>query len=259
MRRRRVFDPGSPGRDPDGCPDARRARRRLLQCGHCRRLGRRPRRVSLHGTDGNGHPYGNASEQYHRLRCRIELRAGDRYSGHLDDGCLHRDGRCPGYRRLHDHGHGRHRHHVGRRSVYRADSGRSRSALVHPELCHAVAAGSAGRGPINIVGLTSLFAPILQISEQNYIGGFAAANVTTPGCGTPAVPATYFASATLDTTTPAGLPTAAPGSSVVYYTITGQNAIVTTGGCSIKAVDSFVPASTNSISVEITTVTGVFQ
>ena len=114
-------------------------------------------------------------------------------------------------------------------------------------------------GPINIVGLTSLFAPILQISEQNYIGGFAAANVTTPGCGTPAVPATYFASATLDTTTPAGLPTAAPGSSIVYYTITGQNAIVTTGGCSIKAVDSFVPASTNSISVEITTVTGVFQ
>lgn len=114
-------------------------------------------------------------------------------------------------------------------------------------------------GPINIVGLTSLFAPILQISEQNYIGGFAAANVTTPGCGTPAVPATYFASATLDATPPPGLPTAAPGSTVVYYTITGQNAVVTTGGCTIKAVDSFVPPSTNSISVEITTVTGVFQ
>jgi hypothetical protein len=114
-------------------------------------------------------------------------------------------------------------------------------------------------GPINLVGLTSLFSTVLAISENNYVGGFPAAKVVvSAGC-------TGFATVVADTTTPTGLPTAAPGSSLVYYTVTGVAAVLTTGGCTVTASDSYVPlapATPNpsaTIGVEITTVTGVFQ
>jgi hypothetical protein len=114
-------------------------------------------------------------------------------------------------------------------------------------------------GPINLVGTTSLFATVLAISEANYIGGFPASKVViSPGC-------TGFATVVANATPPTGLPTAAPGTSVVYYTVTGTNAVLTTGGCTVTATDSYVPlapATPNpsaTIGVEITTVTGVFQ
>jgi hypothetical protein len=114
-------------------------------------------------------------------------------------------------------------------------------------------------GPINLVGVTSLFSTILAISENNYVGGFPAAKVVvSAGC-------TGFATVVANTTTPTGLPTAAPGTSVVYYTVTGTNAVLTTGGCTVTASDSYVPLAPGTpnpsatIGVEITTVTGVFQ
>ncbi|MGA2391968.1 MAG: hypothetical protein ABSH03_01290 [Candidatus Lustribacter sp.] len=108
-------------------------------------------------------------------------------------------------------------------------------------------------GPINLVGLGATFASVLAISEQNYIGGFTAANiVASAGC-------TGFATKTADATVPTGLPTAAPGTSLVYYTITGVAAVNTTGGCTITATDSQTTPSAGSIGVSITTVTGTFQ
>lgn len=117
-------------------------------------------------------------------------------------------------------------------------------------------------GPINLVGLGATFASVLAISEQNYIGGFAAANVgTTAGCsGAPP-----FATIAADATVPTGLPTAAPGSSLVYYTVTGGAAVPTITGCTVTAKDSYVPVApatpnpTASIGVSITTSSGVFQ
>jgi hypothetical protein len=111
--------------------------------------------------------------------------------------------------------------------------------------------------PINLVGTGATFASILAISEQNYVGGFAPAKVTTSaGCA-------GFATAAA-ATTPAGLPTAAPGSSLVYYTVTGVAAVNTAGGCTVTAADSYVPLTgpvnaSASIGVAITTVSGVFQ
>jgi hypothetical protein len=113
-------------------------------------------------------------------------------------------------------------------------------------------------GPINLVGLGLTFATVLQISEQNYVGGFPPAKVVTAaGC-------TGFATTAASATVPLGLPTAAPGSSLVYYTVTGVAAVLTTGGCSITATDSYVPLSgpanaPATIGVEITSTTGVFQ
>jgi hypothetical protein len=111
-------------------------------------------------------------------------------------------------------------------------------------------------GPINLIGLGALFASVLQISEQNYIGGFAPANVkTSAGCA--GVPP--FATIAANGTVPTGLPTAAPGTSVIYYTVTGGAAVNTTGGCTISATDSYTTPSTANIGVSITTVSGVFQ
>lgn len=114
-------------------------------------------------------------------------------------------------------------------------------------------------GPINLVGTGLTFASVLAISENNYVGGFPSAKVVvSAGC-------TGFATVVPATSTPTGLPTAAPGTSLVYYTVTGTAAIVTTGGCTVTATDSYVPlapATPNpsaAIGVEITTVTGVFQ
>ena len=114
-------------------------------------------------------------------------------------------------------------------------------------------------GPINLVGLGALFANVLQISEQNYIGGFPAAKVVTAaGC-------TGFATTAVNGTTPAGLPTTPPGASQVYYTVTGVATILTTGGCTVTATDSYVPLAPGTpnpsaaIGVSITTVSGVFQ
>ncbi len=114
-------------------------------------------------------------------------------------------------------------------------------------------------GPINLVGLGSLFMATLQISEANYITGFPAAKVVTAaGC-------TGFATVAATTGVPTGLPTAAPGSSVVYYTVTGVAAVLPAGGCTVTATDSYVPLAPGTpnpsaaISVEITTVSGVFQ
>lgn len=107
-------------------------------------------------------------------------------------------------------------------------------------------------GPINLVGLGATFASVLAISEQNYIGGFTAANIVATGCG-------GFATSTADATVPTGLPTAAPGTSLVYYTITGVAAVNTTAGCTITATDSQTTPTAASIGVSITTVTGTFQ
>ena len=116
-------------------------------------------------------------------------------------------------------------------------------------------------GPINLVGLGSVFATVLAISENNYVGGFPAAKVAISAWAAPG-------SATLavaNTTTPTGLPTAAPGTSLVYYTVTGAATVLTTGGCTVTATDSYVPLAPGTpnpsvaIGVEITTVTGVFQ
>jgi hypothetical protein len=114
-------------------------------------------------------------------------------------------------------------------------------------------------GPINIVGLGASFAPVLQISEQNYIGGFAAANVVTsaPCAGAATIAALNAA--------PTGLPTAAPGTSLSYYTVTGAAGILTTANCTITVTDSYVPvapATANpsaSIGVSVTTTTGTLQ
>ncbi|HEV8019916.1 MAG TPA: hypothetical protein VGP41_01560 [Candidatus Lustribacter sp.] len=117
------------------------------------------------------------------------------------------------------------------------------------------------QGPINVVGLGALFAPILAISEQNYVGGFAASKiVSSAGCAGPPVFATIAANGTV----PVGLPTAAPGVSLVYYTVTGVTAVLPSGGCTIGATDSYVPLTgpanpTVSIGVEITSGSGVFQ
>lgn len=114
-------------------------------------------------------------------------------------------------------------------------------------------------GPINLVGLTSLFAAVLQISENNYVTGFPAAKVvTSAGC-------TGFATTAVNATVPTGLPTAAPGQSVVYYTVTGVAAVLPAGGCTVTATDSYVPLAPGTpnpsvaIGVSITTVSGVFQ
>jgi len=62
-------------------------------------------------------------------------------------------------------------------------------------------------GPINLIGLGALFASVLQISEQNYIGGFAPANVkTSAGCA--GVPP--FATIAANGTVPTGLPRPPP-------------------------------------------------
>jgi hypothetical protein len=112
-------------------------------------------------------------------------------------------------------------------------------------------------GPINLIGLGTLFASILQISEQNYVSGFAAANVVTTGCAGFATIAPVA--------TPTGLPTTAPGSSMTYYTVTGVNAVTTASGCFVGASDSYVPLAPGTpnpqatIGVSITTSTGTFQ
>jgi hypothetical protein len=113
-------------------------------------------------------------------------------------------------------------------------------------------------GPINLVGTGATFASVLAISEANYVGGFPAAKVVvSAGC-------TGFATVAAASTTPTGLPTAAPGSSLVYYTVTGVASVNTAGGCTVTATDSYVPLSgpTNppvSIGVSITTSSGTFQ
>jgi len=113
-------------------------------------------------------------------------------------------------------------------------------------------------GPINLVGTGATFSSILAISEANYVGGFPAAKVAvSAGC-------TGFATVVANATTPAGLATAAPGSSLVFYTVTGVAAVATVGGCTVTATDSYVPLSgpTNppvSIGVSITTNSGMFQ
>lgn len=114
------------------------------------------------------------------------------------------------------------------------------------------------QSPINLVGTGPTFASILAISELNYVGGFAPAKVVaSAGC-------TGFATIAAAATTPAGLPTAAPGASLVYYTVTGVAAVTTAGGCTITASDSYTPLTgpTNApaaIGVSITTVGGTFQ
>ncbi len=92
-------------------------------------------------------------------------------------------------------------------------------------------------GPINLVGTGATFSSILAISEANYVGGFPAAKVVvSAGC-------TGFATVVANTATPAGLAAAAPGSSLVFYTVTGVAPVNTTGGCTVTATDSYVPLS----------------
>lgn len=108
--------------------------------------------------------------------------------------------------------------------------------------------------PINIVGLGSQFAVVLAVSESNYVGGFPIANVTN-GCNANATVAALAVSSPL--------PTAAPGNSVAYYTLTANTQPAAT--CNITAVDSYVPvapATANpsaSITVDVTSGTGVFN
>jgi hypothetical protein len=113
--------------------------------------------------------------------------------------------------------------------------------------------------PINLVGLGATYSAVLAISEANYVGGFAANKVVvSAGCA-------GFATAVADATPPPPLPTAVPGSSVSYYTVTGVAAVATTGGCTVTATDSYVPLAPGTpnpsaaIGVEITTNTGTFQ
>ena len=105
--------------------------------------------------------------------------------------------------------------------------------------------------PINLAGTGSLFASILAVTEQSYVGGLASV-AASGGC-------TGFATVAANTTTPTGLPTAAPGNTLTYYTVTGTNAVSTTGGCNVTATDNQSTPSAASIAVEITTTTGVFQ
>lgn len=98
-------------------------------------------------------------------------------------------------------------------------------------------------GPVNLPGTGSLFAAFLAISEQNYIGGITAANVVLSGC----VPAGAVAIAPV--ATPTGLPTAAPGNTLVYYTVTGTAGSTT---CLITASDSQTPASSANVGVVVT-------
>lgn len=113
-------------------------------------------------------------------------------------------------------------------------------------------------GPINLVGTGATFSSILAISEANYVGGFPASKVAvSTGC-------TGFATVVANATTPTGLATAAPGSSLVFYTVTGVAAVATAGGCTVTATDSYVPltgptTAPATIGVSITTNSGTFQ
>jgi hypothetical protein len=116
-------------------------------------------------------------------------------------------------------------------------------------------------GPINIVGFGSTYAPILQVSEQNYVGGFTAANISSnAGCSTASAVVTAPA-------TPAGLPTAAPATgsvaqSIAYFTVTAASLPATL--CTITATDNYTPLSGPAnpsvpINVQVTSATGTFQ
>jgi hypothetical protein len=112
--------------------------------------------------------------------------------------------------------------------------------------------------PINLVGTGTTLAAVLAISENNYIGGFPAAKVVvSAGC-------TGFATVTLAATPPSPLPTAAPGNTVVYYTVSGAAALLV-GTCTVTATDSYVPLAPGTpnpsaaIGVEITSSTGTGQ
>ncbi len=165
----------------------------------------------------------------------VELRAGDGRAGDLGDRGLHPHGRrCDPLRRA-------------ARSRLPASPPRPRRPS------HSTVANTPGGvvlrwytpnyqtqspplpqagSPINIVGTGAVFAPILAISEQNYIGGFPAANVTA------AAACTGFATIVANATVPTGLPTAAPGTSLVYYTVTGVAGITQpAAACTITAKD----------------------
>jgi hypothetical protein len=113
------------------------------------------------------------------------------------------------------------------------------------------------QNPINVIGFGATYAPILAVSEQNYVGGFTAANVTTnAGC-------TTAGAVTVAPATPVGLPTAAPpttsvAQSISYYTVTAASAPAST--CTITATDNFAPTTSGvSINVLVTSASGTFQ
>jgi hypothetical protein len=99
-------------------------------------------------------------------------------------------------------------------------------------------------GPVNLPGTGALFAATLAISEQNYIGGITAANVVLSAC----VPAAAVAIAPV--AAPTMLPTAAPGNTLIYYSVTGAAGSTT---CLITATDSQTPtASSANVGVVVT-------
>jgi hypothetical protein len=113
------------------------------------------------------------------------------------------------------------------------------------------------QNPINVIGTGPIYASILQVSEQNYVGGFTAANITTnTGC-------TMGGAVVVAPATPVGLPTAAPPStsvaqSISYYTVTAASSPVTL--CTITATDNFAPTTSGvSINVSVTGASGSIQ
>lgn len=109
--------------------------------------------------------------------------------------------------------------------------------------------------PINLVGFGATYAAILAVSEQNYVGGFTAANITTnAGC---------TGSVAVAPATPVGLPTAAPPSTSVaqslsYYSVTASALPATT--CTITATDNYAPTTSGvSINVLVSSASGTFQ
>ncbi len=99
-------------------------------------------------------------------------------------------------------------------------------------------------GPVNLPGTGPLFAAYLAISEQNYIGGITAGNVVLSAC----VPAGAVVIAPV--AAPTMLPTAAPGNTLLYYSVTGAAGSTT---CLITATDSQTPtASSANVGVVVT-------
>jgi hypothetical protein len=120
--------------------------------------------------------------------------------------------------------------------------------------------------PINILLLGAPY--YLAISEQNYLGGFTAANITPSAGCTAATPATSVAVAAA---TPAMLPTAAPATttlaqSLVYESVTAGASIALPlpSACTITVTDNYHPlagpsSSPASISVQVTAASGYGQ
>ena len=244
MRRRRVLnaDAGRSHGNRLAGRNGRNPRRGIY--GQLRRDRIGSDRLRFPSGDRNGDPDRQPVELHRQLHRCIELCAGHGGSGHLDDRDVHRHGRLAGGLGLHDHRHRCYGHDRRNLAGHRAYPGRRGHALVRGQLPTFSPPVPAPPGPVNLPGTGPLFAAYLAISEQNYIGGITAGNVVLSAC----VPAGAVVIAPV--AAPTMLPTAAPGNTLLYYSVTGAAGSTT---CLITATDSQTPtASSANVGVVVT-------